>query len=111
MKPELKSKLNLSVIIDPRAVGRDVVTGTLPGDEKLEIIVTRRLKGWTPLLRITVAGHVIHWAEPSEFERQEFNELYERARSARFRDREQQLEERFLRAAEAAKLWLPDSLI
>jgi hypothetical protein len=110
MKPELKAKLNLSVILDPRLTRRDVITGTLPGNDKLEIIVARRWKGWTPLLRITLAGHVIHFGEASESDRGQFENLSCRAVSARFRDDESLSDERLLQAAKDAKLW-EDSLL
>src|SRR5258706_179096 len=34
MKPEIQEKLNLTVILDPRLTGRDVVTGTRPDEHR-----------------------------------------------------------------------------
>ncbi len=110
MKPQLEPKLNLGVILNPRLIGRDVVEGTLPGEDKLEIVVARRWKGWTPLLRITLAGRVIHFGEASESERKQFDELRCRASSARFRDDGPLSDERLVEIAKEAKL-LVESLI
>lgn len=110
MKPRIELRLNLSVVLDPRLTRRDVITGTLPGNDKLEIVVARRWKGWTPLLRITLAGHVLHFGEASESDRQQFEELHCRAVSARFRDDESLSDERLLQAAKDAKLWI-ESLV
>ena len=110
MQPEVHKSLNLAIILNPVAVGRDTVRGTLPGDEHLEITVSRRWKCWEAQLRVTVGGHVVHWQTANESEREQFEELRRRAASARFSDDEHQAEERVLRAAKAAKLW-KDSLV
>lgn len=109
MQPQLNSKLNFIVILNPVPAGRDVVTGTLPGDENLEIEVARRWAGWTPLLRITIAGHTIHSEEASKSAQEQFDELQRRARAANFRALEDQSAQ-FLKTAKAAQLWI-DSLL
>jgi hypothetical protein len=110
MKPEIHQNLNLSIILNPVPVGRDTVRGTLPGDERLEIVVSRRWKCWEAQLRVTVGGHVVHWQTTSKSDQEQFEELRRRAASARFNDDEHQAEERVLQAAKAANLW-KDSLL
>jgi len=105
MKPEIISQLNLAVILNPVPTGRDLITGTLPGEERLEIKVTRRFAGWTPLLRITVAGHTIHSGEASKADQDQFDELANRAKEYQVGER---LSERALETAKAAQLWIDE---
>jgi hypothetical protein len=102
MKPEVKTKLNFRVILNPVPSGRDVITGTLPGADRLEIKITRRFDGWTPLLRITVAGHTVHAGEASKADQEQFDELENRARDYNAREKHS---EHALQTAKAAQLW------
>ena len=108
MRTQPHRRLDLSVILEPLPTARDTITGVLPGGEKLEIVVARRWQGWTPLLRVTVAGHVIYSGRASESDQREFDALNRRANASRFGDDE--AINRITQAAEAAKLWRTDPI-
>ena len=103
MKPEILSKLNFSVILNHLPTGRDIITGTLPGTERLEIKISRKFTAWTPLLRITVAGHTIHSGEATKSDQEQFNELANRAKEYQVNGTSP---EHALETAKAAQLWI-----
>lgn len=71
-------KLNFSNIANPVAPSypADEITGTIHG---LPVKVTRRLKGWDPVISISLDGVVLHEDTPNAEEKAEYNKLVERA--------------------------------
>ena len=70
--------LNLNIITKPVLVDRNTIEGMLP-DSCLKVVVSRKLRGWSPFIEIVVDGVVVHSDTAMQSEQEAFQQLSERA--------------------------------
>ena len=70
--------LNLEIITKPVLVDRNTIEGMLP-ESCLKIVVTRKLRGWSPFIEVAVDDVIVHSDTAMQSEQEAFNQLADRA--------------------------------